>query len=176
MKNMNNKTKKWLVVAGGLALSAVLVVLITSQFKTAPITDVDIPDGSNQNQDVQVETPDITEKENGVDVPAIEIPDQDTAAKGDDTGTDQTIQGDVPEKPTYTDDELSNPEQTPDGEKVTPPTQENPNPPQTQNPSTSTPSTGGGLPGFGSVPNGGANQTVDGDSDGDINKQVGSMG
>ena len=33
----------------------------------------------------------------------------------------------------------------------------------------------GGLPGFDSVPDGGANQVINGESDGDINKEVGSM-
>ncbi len=35
--------------------------------------------------------------------------------------------------------------------------------------------TQGGLPGFDNVPDGGANQVIEGKSDGDINKQVGSM-
>lgn len=43
MKNMNDKTKKWLVVAGGLAVSAVLLVLIAGTFKTPTAQDVDIP-------------------------------------------------------------------------------------------------------------------------------------
>ena len=36
--------------------------------------------------------------------------------------------------------------------------------------------TGGGLPGFDNVPNAGGNQGGTIDSDGDINKQVGTMG
>ena len=33
----------------------------------------------------------------------------------------------------------------------------------------------GGLPGFDNVPDGGANQVIEVDGDGDINKQVGEM-
>lgn len=177
MKNMNNKTKKWLVVAGGLAVSAVLVALIAGQFKNPPITDVDIPDSNSQNQNIVVETPNITEKENNIKVPDIEIPEQNTSSKGDDKGTDQTIQGDVPEKPNYTEEQLTNPEQKPSGEKVDPPTKKNPNPPQTQDKPKDKPSTntGGGLPGFDNVPNMGENKGTIVDGDGDVNKQVGTM-
>lgn len=177
MKNMNDKTKKWLVVAGGLAVSAVLLVLIAGAFKAPAVKDVDIPQSSSEVQDIVVDTPNITEKENGITVPAIDTPEETKSSNGVDTGTEQTIQPDVEEKPTYTEEELTNPNQKPNGEKVDPPTEENPTPPQTQEkpqeqPSTST---GGGLPGFDNVPNGGANTGSVVGSDGYINKQVGTM-
>ena len=39
MKNINDKVKKWLIISGGLVLSAVLLVAIMSQFKAPPIND-----------------------------------------------------------------------------------------------------------------------------------------
>ena len=62
MKNMNDKTKKWLVVAGGLAVSAVLLVLIAGTFKTPTAQDVDIPQSSSEVQDIVVDVPDTTDK------------------------------------------------------------------------------------------------------------------
>lgn len=165
MKNMNDKTKKWLVVAGGLAVSAVLLVLIAGTFKTPTAQDVDIPQSSSEVQDIVVDVPDTTDKENDITVPAIDIPEETKSSNGVDTGTEQTIQPDVEEKPTYTEEELTNPNQKPNGEKVEPPTEENPTPPQTQEkPATPTPDTtqpqGGDIqngqiyvPGFGWIEN-----------------------
>lgn len=119
MKNMNDKTKKWLAVAGGLAVSAVLTAMIAGQFRTAPINDVEIPPQNSDGQNVVVETPDITEKENDITVPDIKVPEPSENPNGDDKGTDQTIQPNVPEKPTYTEEELTNPNQKPNGDPVT---------------------------------------------------------
>ena len=160
MKNMTDKTKKRFVIAGGLAISAVLVILIAGAFKTPATDDVDIPN-SNEPQSVVVETPDTTEKGNDIVVPDIELPKETENLNGDDKGTDQTIQSDIPQKPTYTEQELTNPEQKPNGEKVNKPTEENPTPPQTQDKPTEKPSKPtGGLPGFDNVPNAGENETI----------------
>lgn len=161
MKNMTDKTKKRFVIAGGLAISAVLVILIAGAFKTPTTDDVDIPNSRSESQSVVAETPDTTEKENDIKVPDIEIPKDTENPNGDDKGTDQTIQPDIPEKPTYTEEELKNPDQKPSGEKVDKPTEENPNPPQTQEPLNEQPSKPtGGLPGFDNVPNAGENETI----------------
>lgn len=152
MKNMTDKTKKRFVIAGGLAISAVLVILIAGEFKTPTTDDVDIPNSRSESQSVVAETPDITEKENDIKVPNIELPNETENLNGDDKGTDQTIQSDIPDKPTYTEEELTNPEQKPNGEKVDKPTEENPK----EQPSKPT----GGLPGFDNVPNMGDNQTI----------------
>lgn len=189
MKNMNDKTKKWLVVAGGLAVSAVLLVLIAGAFKTPAVEDADIPQSSSEVQDIVVDAPDITEKENDITVPTIDIPEEVKSSNGVDTGTEQTIQPDVEEKPTYTEEELTNPNQKPNGEKVDPPTEENPTPPQTQEkpvtPTSDTTQPQGGdtkngqiyVPGFGWIENqGGGGEGTAVDGDGDINKQVGIMG
>lgn len=158
MKNMTDKTKKRLVIASGLAISAVLVILITGAFKTPATDDVGIPNSSSEAPSIVVETPNTTEEENDIKVPNIEIPEETGNPNGDDEGTDQTIQPDIPEKPTYTEEELKNPDQKPNGEKVDKPTEENPTPPQTQDKPTEKPSKPtGGLPGFDNVPNMGEN-------------------
>ncbi|WP_283674491.1 DUF6550 family protein [Butyricicoccus sp. Marseille-Q5471] len=180
MKNMNEKTKRWLLIAGGLALSAVLVVAITDQFKTEKPTDAPLPSQSSTVPDVTVDpnAPDNAEKEKEV---VIRTPDTTPPASSDngavDTGTEQTIQGDVT-KPKYTEEQLKNPDQKPNGEPVTEKDKvqdhdkvETP----VVTPAPSKPSGGNSIPGFDNVPDGGANQVVEVDGDGDINKQVGTM-
>lgn len=181
MKNMSDKTKKWLLVAGGLALSAVLVVAIANQFKTEKPTDAPLPTQSSSASDVTVDpnAPDTTEKEKDVVIqPPETTPPTSTDNGAVDTGTEQTIQGDVT-KPEYTDEELKNPDQKPNGE----PASESDRVPEgekvdkpTSPPAPSKPSGGNGIPGFDNVPNAGANQGEYVDGDGDINKQVGTMG
>lgn len=39
MKNMNDKTKKKLVVAGGLVISVALIVMIGSRFTKEPVAE-----------------------------------------------------------------------------------------------------------------------------------------
>ncbi|WMJ77033.1 MULTISPECIES: DUF6550 family protein [unclassified Sedimentibacter] len=186
MKNINNKVKKWLIISGGLVLSMVLLVVIMNQFKAPPINDLDLPDQNSDTQKVAVESPDITEKEDDIKVPPIEIEKETNNANGVDKGTEQTIQAD-PIKPEYTDEQLINPDQKPNGEKVT--EQDKPvEHTKVENPSTSPKSDNqpqGGdvnskgetyLPGFGWIKNSGENQGIAGESDGDINKQVGIMG
>ncbi|HHX11648.1 MAG TPA: hypothetical protein GX731_02415, partial [Clostridiales bacterium] len=139
MKNISDKTKKWLVVTGGLVICAVLVVMISSQFKKEPIEDVVLPSQGEQVSNVIIEKPndtekldeektmdkvDITdqedkaEKEKGVKVPPIKIPDtQSTNKNGVDKGTEQTIQKDVEKPKEPTKEQLTDPTQKPNGEK-----------------------------------------------------------
>lgn len=208
MKNISDKTKKWLVVTGGLVICAVLVVMISSQFKKEPIEDIVLPSQGEQVSGVTIEKPndtekldeeeikdkvDITdqedkaEKEKGVKVPSIKIPDtQSTNKNGVDKGTEQTIQKDVekPKKPTK--EQLTNPTQKPNGEKVTEPST-NVNHEKVEKPVELPKKKGepkGGdtnnkgqtyLPGFGWIENSGENQGTKVDGDGDINKQIGNM-
>ncbi len=174
MKNINDKTKKWLVVGGCLVACAVLVVLIGSRFATQPQTDKPIPSQISQPSDVTVDTN--TEKEVVVTAPDVSESvgtgsNAPTGSGANDNGTEQTIQGDVT-KPEYTDEQLTDPSQKPNGEpaKTTPPAQSSSSPS-----SSSGSSSGGGLPGFDNVPNLGENQGGTVDGDGDINKQVGEM-
>lgn len=178
MKNISDKAKKRLTITGCLAICVVLVVLIGQQFKTDKQVDDTRPPQSSSISDVTVDpnAPDNAEK----DV-VIQLPDTTQPASSDngavDKGTGQTIQGDVT-KPEYTEKELKNPDQKPNGEKITEQDKpvdhdkvEKPKDP----PASSKPSGGNSIPGFDNVPDGGANQVIEVDGDGDINKQVGTM-
>jgi len=184
MKNMNGKMKKWLVVTGCLVLCTVLVVLIGQQFKAQKPVDDPLPSQSSEVSDVTVDPsePDSTEKEKEV---IVTPPDTTQPTSTDNgaisSGTEQTIQSDV-SKSEYTEDQLKDPTQQPNGEKVTEPPQSVDHdkveqPKETpKSESTSKPSGGGNsIPGFDNVPDGGANHGEVVDGDGDINKQVGIM-
>lgn len=185
MKNINNKVKKWLIISGGLVLSMVLFVAIMSQFKVPSINDLDLPDQNSDTQKVAVESPDITEKEDDIKVPPIEIEKEPSNANGVDKGTEQTIQPD-PIKPEYTDEQLKNPDQKPNGEKATEqdkPVEHNkvekPNtPPKSDNQPQGGEKKNGQIyvPGFGWIDDIGEGQGTVVDGEGDINKQVGIMG
>lgn len=184
MKNMNDKTKKRVILACGLVISVALIVMIGARFTKAPVNEEVNNAQNTEIGEVVVENPNglETNKNDEVKVEPIEVPKETQVDSGaDDTGTDQTIQGDVPDKPTYTEEQLTDPTQKPDGEKVDPPKSEDKNPTTTTTPKPNKPVTtteqkpSGGLPGFDSVPDGGANQVINGESDGDINKEVGSM-
>lgn len=186
MKNKNNRTKKWLIAAGGLVICVVLVAAISSQFEKEKPADAPIPSQSAEISDVTVDnenTEKETEKEVIVTKPDITEPESNVNGAVS-TGTEQTIQGDV-EKP-----KEPEPPKTEDGKDRTPPktesgknhefTPESPDAPPTykpeeteKKPAESKPS--GGLPGFDNVPDGGANTVIEVDGDGDINKQVGTM-
>lgn len=182
---MKSSTKKWLAVACGLALCAVLVVLITGQFQKEQPQEAPLPTASSQPGDVVVTPPDASgapesqtpeEKDEPVMKPEIpsSTPAPDAGGGAVSSGTEQTIQPD-PVKPTPNEDALKDPTQKPDGTPVegtpTPEDHNNVTPPPPP-PSTNT---GGGLPGFDNVPDGGPNQVIEVDGDGDINKQVGIM-
>jgi negative regulator of sigma E activity len=162
MKNISNKTKKWLVVGGCLVACVVLVVLIGSRFTVEPQTDEPIPSQSSQPSDVKVDTNAGKEKDVVVAAPDVSESvgtDSSNTPSGnvaDNSGTDQSIQGDVT-KPEYTNEQLTDPSQKPNGEpaKTTPPAQ-----PSSSPSSSSGSSNGGGLPGFDNVPDGGANQAT----------------
>ena len=189
MKNMNDKTKKWLTVAGCLVICAVLVGLIGTRFRTEPPQDAPLPTQSSQPSDVTVDpgstTPAEKEKE-----PVVIPPDLSTPAPSNNgavsSGTEQTIQPDA-SKPEYTEDQLTDPTQKPNGDAVTeqdkpvehdkvvqPTTPSKPQESQPQGGDTS----GGKIyvPGFGWIDDIGEGQGTTVDGDGDINKQVGQMG
>lgn len=188
---MKHTTKKWLAVACGLALCAVLVVLITGQFQKEPPQEAPLPTTSAQPGGVVVLDPDASdvpqsqtpEKEDDEekDAPVMKpeipsaTPTPDAGGGAVSSGPNQTIQAD-PVKPTPSEEALKDPTQKPDGTPVegtpTPEDHNNVTPPPPP-PSTNT---GGGLPGFDNVPDAGPNQGEYVDGDGDINKQVGIMG
>ena len=184
MKNMNDKTKKWLTVTGCLTLCAVLVVLIGQQFITPKPVDNPLPPQSSEVSNVAVDpkVPDSTEKEKEV---IVTPPDTTQPTNIDNgavsNGTEQTIQGDAT-KPEYTEEQLKDPTQKPNGEKVTEPPKpvdhdkvEQPkDTPKPQEPSKPI-SGGNSIPGFDNVPDGGANTVINADDMYENGNKVGSM-
>jgi hypothetical protein len=185
MKNMNDKTKKWLTVTGCLALCAVLLVLIGQQFITPkPVDNPLLPQSSEvSNVTVDPKVPDSTEKEVIVTPPDTTQPTSiDNGAVSN--GTEQTIQGDA-SKPEYTEEQLKDPAQKPNGEKVTeqdkPVDHDKVEQPKDTPKNDSQPQGGETkdgkiyVPGFGWIDDIGDGQGTTVDGDGDINKQVGNM-
>ncbi len=142
---MTDFTKKWLTIAAGVALSGGLVLMIYNQTIAPKVSDslidkevgesnqlvVTTPEGetggnSSEKEEVSLTIPPIT-SESGGNVteepeihpdPNISIPEAGTM-NGNDQGTEQTIQPDVPQKPTYSEEQLADPTQTPSGGAVT---------------------------------------------------------
>ncbi|MBU5311572.1 hypothetical protein KQI38_05990 [Tissierella carlieri] len=203
MKNISDKTKKWLVVTGGLVICAMLILIISSQFRKEPIEDT-LPNQNTEVSNVTIEEPKDTEKaekeevtndedktdnekEDEIIVPPIKTPDtQSTNKNGVDKGTEQTIQKNVEKPKEPTKEQLTDPTQKPNGEKVT----ESPVnvdhekvekpeelPKQKDEPKGGDVNNKGQtyLPGFGWIENSGENQGTEVDGDGDINKQIGDM-
>lgn len=171
MKNINDKTKKRVVIAGCFAVCVVLVILIGSRFIPEKSAEQALPPQSDQSSEVTV--PD-TEKEKEVVVAEPNASQPGITDNGaNSTGTDQTIQGDVSKPPAPSKEQLTDPSQKPNASSKPGSS--------TDTGSGSSPSaggssqSGGGLPGFDNVPNGGPNQGETVDGDGDINKQVGEM-
>ena len=185
---MNNKMKKWLTVIGCLAICAVLVVLIGQQFKSPkPVDNPHPPQSSDvSNVTVNPKVQQNTEKEKDLIIDPSDTTQPTSTDNGAvSSGTEQTIQGDV-SKPEYTEEQLKNPEQKPNGDEVT--EQDKPvDHDKVEKPKTTPKSDGqpqGGdtkdgkiyVPGFGWINDqGGGGQGTVGKSDGDINKQVGTM-
>lgn len=181
---MRNKRMKRLVAAGGIIAMVFLIVLIGRRFQREPATEATIPTDKSQSSEVVVKNPDKLEKaEKEVQVTvapiATEAPSKESSSV--DTGTEQKIQGDVSPKPTYTKEQLTDPTKKPTGENVEEPKKKDNKATATPKPDNKTDkesednNSSGGLPGFDNVPDGGANQVIDGDSDGDLDKQVGNM-
>ena len=185
---MKNNTKKWLTVAGCLAVCVVLVIVIASSFSKDKVTDDPLPPSSSQQSEVVVDPDSSTlpptesgdDQEPGEDVTVHpETPDASTNTDegngADFTGTEQIIQPD-PVKPEYTEEDLKDPTKTPDGTPVdgTPEPQDHNNvTPPPEQPSTNT---GGGLPGFDNVPNAGENQVTEADDMYENGNKIGIMG
>lgn len=166
MKNTNVKRTKWLTIAGCLMIGIVLVVLIGNRLiPEEPADQVLLPEGSQSDVTVNPNT----EKENDVVVAPNVSQSEITDSGADASGTDQTIQEDVSKPPEPSKEQLADPSQKPDTSGST-----NHGSGNSTSDSDSSQS-GGGLPGFDNVPDGGPNQVIEVDGDGDINKQVGEM-
>jgi len=187
---MKNRRNKWLIVAGCLAVCAVLVGLIGNGFTRevvldAPLSVADDETGVEVNPSAKLggaEGGDDGEESGDAPVVVVRPETQTSPGNADGgavyRGTEQTIQSDAA-KPEYSEETLTDPAQTPDGRPVSdPPRNEDhgsvQTPPPQERPITG--GTPGGLPGFDDVPDLGPNQSASIDSDGDINKQVGIMG
>lgn len=179
---MKDSTKKRMIVVGGLALCVVLVFVIALQFAEEKPTDILPSTESSKQAEVVIESgsgsssaaPDSSSDVSDDSVTAVSQTPSSLASTVS-VGTEQAIQADpeVPEKPE--EEVLTDPSQKPDGTPVegtpTPEDHDTYQPPEP--PSVNT---GGGLPGFSDVPNAGENQGGVIDGDGDIDKQVGTMG
>ena len=128
MKKITDQMKKSLILGIGILTSIFLIVLIARSFMQNPeleLSDAAIttPVNNISTEKISIENPLPSEKEviKEIIVEPIVIPDEPTEENSAvDKGTEQTIQGDIPEKPVYTEAELTNPTQKPTGEKVEP--------------------------------------------------------
>ena len=180
---MTEKTKKRLTIAAVSVPGLALLVAIGMQVAKAPDKPDTLPQTEQGSSSV---TPEVQPPE------VVVTPPNNTPSQPVETLPPQT---DLPEQKLQPDpvkpEAPENPK-TPDGTDRTPNsdknhdfTPENPDTPPTYKPEDtekkptpppeSKPQGGGGLPGFDNVPDGGANQVIEGKSDGDINKQVGEM-
>lgn len=186
MKNINDKTAKWLIVSGGILISVVLIILINGRFQKEPIIEQVVPETELVTSEVKVEEVKVPEPVEKTEV--IVEPIETTAATIEVTAAavgaevNQAIQEDIPEKPTYTEEQLADPTQTPNGEKVEPPKEvTKPTTTETVKPETTTTTkpaeqkTTGGLPGFENVPDGGANQVIEATDMYENGNKVGEM-
>lgn len=170
---MSDKTKRRLAIAGAAVIGLALVVAIGMRFTKEPTK----PDASSQepvsSSDVAPEIQDKTEKKKVVvsPQPASEPKSTETLPPQTDL-PEQKLQSDpvkpeAPEKPELPKDaDTTNPSKPPEYK---------PEETEKKPAAESKPQSGGGLPGFDNVPDAGANQVIEVDGDGDINKQVGEM-
>ena len=181
---MTEKTKKYLAIGGGAVICIALIAAISLQFGKAPAGEDVLPEESPSATDIVIDPGNLpTETDEGKTEPVIQ-PNTDTAGNAGQAAdsrpaqtdqTEQSIQPEVtkpaePEKSVKTD-----PTQKPDGTKVdTPPT---PVDHDTYTPPADAGSqnSGGGLPGFDNVPNGGANQVIQADDMYENGNKIGSM-
>jgi hypothetical protein len=182
---MNGRMKKRITAAAGIMLCAVMAGLLWQSLEAPAEKDAPLPAAESAASGAAVRISADADDEN--QTPVIQInPEIQAEAAADDSGngavfkgTEQTIQAD-PVKPQYSDADLTNQDTAPDGTPAgqTPEASGQDSvsiPPPQQTPPPLPKPSGGGLPGFDNVPDGGANQVVTVDGEGDINKQVGIM-
>jgi len=185
MKNINDKTKKRLIIAGGLVVSIVLIILIAAQFKKEPDKDVAVASPTV----AQVRPATVTPVEASKTEKDIVVQDNKTAETtltqapntAVSSGTKQTIQPD-PVKPTTPTAKPKSKDKASSSDKKPTPTGEPKT--ATKDSTTGKAEPKGGekkdgkiyVPGFGWIKdNGGGVKQEQVGSDGDINKQVGEM-
>lgn len=122
---MNNRTKKWLVVAGCLVICVALVALIGSSFSKDPVRDDPslLTDDAENGVTISPDTDLSGTEVKADDTPAVVIkPDTGTSTTSGNgavsRGTEQTIQPDVTSPEPPDDETLSDSTKTPDGQPV----------------------------------------------------------
>lgn len=186
---MTEKTKRRLAVGGGIAICAGLVAAISLQFAKPPAGEDELPGKESSMAEVVIDPSHATE-ESGTGGEGVELtiqPDtgqetggtqQEPPADSRPAQTGQPEQGIQPEveKPRQPDGEtLTDSEQKPDGTKVE-------GTPEPVDHDTYVPpaddgggNSGGGLPGFGNVPNLGANTATQAGDMYENGNKIGSM-
>lgn len=185
MKKISDQMKKSLILGIGMLLSIVLIVLIAGGFIQNPESDlsdasIKTPVNNISSEKISIENPLSSEKEviKEIIVEPIVIPDEPTEeSSAVDKGTEQTIQGDIPEKPVYTEAVLTDPTQKPTGEKVEPDKKDEvvTTKPIESSQEQSKPKPSSGLPGFENVPNAGANEVIEANDMYENGNKVGNM-
>ena len=170
---MSDKTKRRLAIAGAAVICIALVIAIGMRFAKEPTR----PDASSKepvsSSDV---APDIQDKTDKKEV--VVSPQPTTEPESSETLPPQT---DLPEQKLQPDpvkpEAPAKPELPKDADTTNPskPPEYRPEDTEKKPAAESKPQGDGGLPGFDNVPDGGANQVIEVDGDGDINKQVGEM-
>ena len=166
---MTEKTKKRLTIAGVSVLGLALLVAIGMQFAKAPDKPDTLPQSEQGSSSV---TPEVQPPE------VVVTPPNNTPSQPVETLPPQT---DLPEQKLQPDpvkpEAPAKPELPKDADTTNPskPPEYRPEDTEKKPAAESKPQGDGGLPGFDNVPDGGANQVIEVDGDGDINKQVGEM-
>ena len=184
---MTEKTKKRLAVTGGITICAGLLAAISLQFAKPPVREDVFPEEESGVAEVTVTQPPATESVEPVVQPVQTGQPERTeqpAQTGQPVQTEQPAQTEQPEqsiqpeveKPEQPDEEtLADPEQKPDGTEVE-------GTPEPVDHDTYVPpaddgggNSGGGLPGFGDVPNLGENTATQADDMYENGNKIGSM-
>lgn len=184
--NLTDRAKKRLTLAGLGVVCVVLVIAISLQFKTEEPKDASVQSPSMISDAVspssEIQTPPLEINAKPIDSSAT----NQSADTGNSTGTDQSIQAEVTKPPEPSQEVLTDPFNTPDGESVneaTPAENDKAIEPEST-PSPSTPKSGDKkdgkiyVPGFGWIEDnggGGSGTTVGNPGDELTGNKVGSM-
>ncbi|PKM68767.1 MAG: hypothetical protein CVU95_01375 [Firmicutes bacterium HGW-Firmicutes-2] len=188
MKNMSDKAKRGFIVTAGILLCIALIFMIGSRMQSDPAEVVPVQETNNQTEEVSIDdnvvVPTVVNESSEKEDVVVEPIDIDESAEeigtADDNGTEQTIQPDIPEKQTYTEEQLSDSTQTPDGVPVDPPQDDETGTEEVvqtpvEAPVPSATQSSGGLPGFDSVPDGGSGQVIEATDMYENGNKIGNM-
>ena len=186
---MTDKTKKYLAIGGGAVICAGLLVAISLQFGKPP-TGVDkLPEDSASATQIVVDpsissTSGTEESTEGKDVviPPATTPKSDVVSSqpvdtrpAQTDQTEQAIQPEVTKPAPPSEEALQDPTTKPDGTKVDTPPAPVDHDTYTPPADTGDQNSGGGLPGFDNVPDGGANQVIEAPDMYENGNKIGSM-